>query len=71
MTRIRGEQISYITLAEVLADPVAPHVGQTWILKTDYAGQPMGLLLSLTYNYSTYQLSYKTSSGTIIRTNLS
>ncbi len=71
MTQIRGEQISYVTIGELSTDPVAPHPNQLWMLKTDYAGQPIGLLLALTYTGRvSYQLSYKTNENTIIRTAL-
>ncbi len=71
ISQIRGEQIKYVVIGEVLSDPVAPQPGQTWMLKTNYVGSPIGLLLSLTYaNYVTYQLSYKTFEGPIIRTTL-
>ncbi len=69
--QIRGEQIKYVIIDEVTSDPISPRLGQTWMLKKDFTGQPMGLLLSLTYaGYFTYQLSYKTSEGTIIRQTL-
>ena len=62
------------TIPEYYTDPVSPTPGQTWVLATlkMAAGSPIGLLLSLTYSISvyTYQLSYYTSEGTIIRTPL-
>ena len=70
-----GSSSSSSGIPEVYTDPVSPTPGQTWILATAIAnvGQPIGLLLSLTYavNRYTYQLSYYTSENLIIRTVLS
>lgn len=61
-------------IPEVYSDPVSPTLGQTWVLATAIAnvGQPIGLLLSLTYavNKYTYQFSYYTTENIIIRTSL-
>ena len=63
------------TLPEYYTDPVSPAAGDTWILATiaTAGGSPMGMLLSITYaaNTYTYQLSYRTTEGTTIRTTLS
>jgi hypothetical protein len=63
------------TLPEVYTDPVSPAAGDTWILATQvsYTGQPIGMLLGITYaaDTYTYQLSYRTTEGTTIRTTLS
>jgi len=70
-TQIRGEQIRENNLEQLSGDPVSPRSGQTWVKATVYTGSPIGLLLSLTYaSYVTYQLSYKTYEGPIVRTNL-
>jgi len=67
-TRITGRQL---IIDEVVVDPVSPLLNQMWVLKTSYIGQPIGLLLSLTQaSLMTYQLSYKTTEGTIIRQSL-
>lgn len=61
-----------VSIPELSSDPVAPNAGDSWVLKTDYTGKPIGLLLALTYtNYQTYQLSYRTLTATTIRTTLS
>lgn len=56
-------------------DPVSPSPEDTWVLHTGGAetGQPLGLLLSLTYSTDAlggYHLSYKTIEGTIKRVQL-
>lgn len=57
-------------IPEVTSDPVSAVAGQTWVLKTINA-TPIGLLLTLTTLVGeTYQLSYKTISGSIKRTSL-
>lgn len=61
-----------VSIPELSSDPVAPAAGDSWVLKTDYTGQPIGLLLALTYSgYYTYQFSYRTLAATTIRTTLS
>lgn len=63
------------TIPEVLIDPSSPTPGQVWVLATQISqsGTPIGLLLSLTYsnNLFSYQLSYRTSENTTVRTVLS
>lgn len=73
MSEIRGEQLKYIIVQEATSDPVSPQPNQVWMLKTDYTGQPIGLLLALTYTgrTPTYQMSYQTTEGHVIRQNLS
>lgn len=66
-TQIRGEQLA---IEQVTADPVSPKVGQMWVKQTERIGKPMGLLLALTYSADTFYLSYQTSSGPIVRTEL-
>jgi hypothetical protein len=57
------------TLQEYTTDPVSPTAGQTWVLKTPAwvaIGQPIGLLLALTYaenQIDTYQFSFQTLNG--------
>ncbi len=71
MTQIRGEQVKYTVIGEVSSDPVSPVPGQTWMLAKSRVGQPVGLLLALTYaSRVDYQLSYKTATNGIIRTSL-
>ena len=61
------------------ADPGDPFEESAWVLKSGGGsipdGTPIGMLLGLTYTdvtpINTYQLSYKTKEGTIIRTTLS
>ena len=61
-----------VNIPEVLSDPVAPTVGETWVLFTppSATGTPIGLLLALTRSDSmgTYQLSYHTTEDTVVRT---
>ena len=57
-------------ISEVSSDPVSPVPGETWVLRTVSGGSPIGLLLALTYTTYTFQLSYKTQSGRIVRTTL-
>ena len=60
-------------------DPVSPKPNSSWILKTFVggagSGTPIGLLLALTSAGSggstTYQLSYRDTEGTTIRSTLS
>ena len=65
-----------VTIPEFTSDPVSPSPNETWVLYTSggNAGQPIGLLLALTYagsgGSSSYQLSYETTEGTIVRTPL-
>ena len=59
----------YPVLQELTADPASPTAGQTWVLKTPAwaaAGQPIGLLLALTYaenQIDAYQFSFRTLNG--------
>lgn len=66
-------------ILELNSDPVSPASGEAWILRTGAGsiadGVPIGLLLALTYtgctgSSSSYQFSYKTASGTVVRANL-
>lgn len=61
-------------IPELTVDPVSPIAESAWVLKTSnvVSGQPMGLLLALTYsvNTLTYLLSYRTLEGTTVRTSL-
>ena len=57
-------------IPEYLTDPFSPIAGETWVLHDSVRGSPIGLLLALTNNQDTYKLSYKTLSGTVIRTPL-
>jgi hypothetical protein len=60
-----------VNIPELYADPVSPIPESAWILATAGmpGGAPIGLLLSLTYAgpIESYQLSYKTLEGPIIR----
>lgn len=64
-----------VAIPEVYTDPLTPLAGSVWVLALDQGtgGSPLGLLLSLTHAVSifTYQLSYRTTEGTTIRTVLS
>ena len=57
-------------IPEYTSDPASPVPGQTWVLKIAN-GTPIGLLLALTREVDTYYLSYYTSEGSIVRTQLS
>lgn len=67
------------SIPEYSTDPGSPSAQDAWVLKTTTgggsAGAPLGLLLALTdagaSGSSTYQFSYYTNEGTIIRTTLS
>jgi len=64
------------TIPEVESDPSHPSLQDAWVLKTGgtHVGNPIGLLLMLTYTEptnGTYQLSYKTLGGAIVRATLS
>lgn len=61
------------TIPEYTTDPVAPAPGTAWVLKAQdgVAGQPIGLLLALTYAGGfEYWFSYETTEGTVVRTPL-
>lgn len=64
------------TIPEVAIDPVSPSVNETWILATGLIGSPglaMGIM-GLTYTSPvavSYDLSYYTQGGNIIRVRLS
>ena len=58
------------TIPELLADPVSPSPGDTWVLRYEVKGSPIGLLLAITYPTNLYKLSYMTTEGDIIRTPL-
>lgn len=62
-------------IPEYSSDPASPVAGDTWVLSggASVIGSPIGMLLTLTTAVSvptSYQLSYKTASGRIIRTSL-
>ena len=71
-----------LTIPEYDSDPLSPVSNQAWVLNTTTGGgggnvgQPIGLLLALTQAgtgapTTTYQFSYYTTEGTIVRTTLS
>ena len=60
------QEVATTKILEYTADPVSPPTNSTWVLKTSQS-YPIGLLLSLTQEINTYQLSYKTASGSIKR----
>lgn len=66
----------YVRVPEYTSDPSA-NSGDLWVLRTDSGtsdGNPTGLLLSMVQSVgtaSTYQLSFKTNSGSTLRTTLS
>lgn len=55
-------------IPEYLTDPISPSAGTMWVLRTDLIGKPIGLLMALTYTNDIYQLSYRTTEGTTVRT---
>lgn len=59
-------------IPEFTSDPVSPVAGQVWVLATSLGavGTPIGLLMALTHATSlfSYQLSYRTTENTTIRT---
>lgn len=61
-------------IPELTSDPATPNVGDTWVIITSFgsAGLAMGPL-GLTYSgpINTYQLSYYTAEGVVVRTELS
>lgn len=67
-------------IQELFTDPVSPTPEEVWVLRTGSGGipngTPIGLLLALTYTNNsgtafTYQLSYQTLEGPIVRVALS
>lgn len=72
---------STLVIPELTSDPISPSPQQAWVLYTvvggtgGNAGQPIGLLLSLTYagsgGSSSYKFSYQSLEGPIVRTTLS
>jgi hypothetical protein len=60
-----------VLIPELTVDPVSPPAQSAWVLATmgAPAGTPIGLLLSLTYAgpVESYQFSYKTIEGPIVR----
>lgn len=66
----------YPQIPEYTSDP-SVSAGDVWVLRTDSggdAGSPMGVLLALTQTVgatSSYQLSFRTSSGSTVRATLS
>lgn len=66
------------SIPEYTSDPISPSAEDAWVLRSGGAvggGSPIGMLLALTYAGSggsyTYQFSYYTNEGTIIRNTLS
>jgi len=62
-------------IPEFTSDPINPCPETAWVLKNtpNIVGSPIGLLLALTYTANittTYQFSYKTLEGPIVRTTL-
>ena len=74
-----GSGSGSITIPEYLTDPSSPAANSAWVLRTIQgglqAGNPVGLLLALTYatsaGVSSYQFSYYTTEGTTVRSTLS
>lgn len=68
-------------IQELFSDPASPTPEEVWVLRSGGSGgipdgTPIGLLLALTYTGNagsgfTYQLSYQTLEGPIIRVTLS
>lgn len=64
-------------IQELFADPASPDPEEVWVLRSGSmigGGTPIGLLLALTYAGAgafTYQLSYQTLEGPIVRVTLS
>lgn len=63
-------------IQELFSDPASPTPEEVWVLRTGSPsipdGTPIGLLLALTYTDNagggfTYQLSYQTLEGPIVR----
>lgn len=63
-------------IQELFTDPAVPDPEEVWVLRTGSAGipdgAPIGMLLALTYTDNsgssfTYQLSYQTLEGPIVR----
>jgi hypothetical protein len=63
-------------IPELASDPIAPVAQQSWVLRSGSGaipdGTPIGMLLCLTYTGNggssfTYQFSYETIEGTIVR----
>lgn len=69
-----GGSSGSVSIPQVTTDPASPITGAAWVLHTpsNIGGAPIGLLLALTQTVGngTYQLSYKTSQGTVVRTPL-
>lgn len=69
-----GDGSGSVTIPELYADPISPAPQSAWVLHTpsDVGGEPIGLLLALTYTIGagTYVFSYKTIEGLIVRANL-
>lgn len=65
-----------VNIPELTADPVSPAPESAWVLKGSIftpIGTPIGLLLALTYagtSSPTYEFSYKTIEGPIVRAEL-
>lgn len=65
-----------VNIPELTVDPVSPPSQSAWVLRSggsSLTGTPLGLLLSLTHDITaafTYQLSYQTIEGPIVRTPL-
>ena len=63
-----------VSIKQYTSDPVSPSQESAWVLKSEViVGTPIGLLLALTQEIDvgdTYQFSYKTLEGPIVRTSL-
>ena len=70
-TNSGGGGAGSVSIPEVYADPISPAPESAWVLATAGipGGVPIGLLLSLTYTgpIESYQFSYKTLEGSIVR----
>jgi hypothetical protein len=54
-------------IPELSSDPVNVMTEDSWMLRDEHPGVPIGLLLSLTHTKMIYKFSYKTLSGKIVR----
>lgn len=63
-----------VSIPELYSDPVSPSPEEAWVLASSsgVTGSPIGLLLALTYAAPllSYQFSYKTIEGPIVRVGL-
>jgi len=79
---VRGGSGGSATITELGSDPISPTTNQAWVLRTGSGGTGGGILqatMGLGFPYLsvssggsyTYQLSYYTEAGTIVRSTLS